>query len=65
MNRGPDSEGADHDQRPYWKRAHRDWRLWVVVLLMLTATMIYVLSENLSWRPRGQPQPQPAGAVGK
>ena len=25
---------------PYWKRAHRDWRFWVALLLMLGAMVV-------------------------
>jgi hypothetical protein len=65
LNQVPDSEGAEHNQRPYWKNLHRDWRVWVVVLVMLAAIMAYVLSGDEAWRPRGQVQPPPAGTGGK
>jgi hypothetical protein len=31
-------------QKPYWRKIHKDWRLWVAVALMLAAILIYVLS---------------------
>ena len=31
-------------QKPYWRRIHKDWRLWVALALMLAAILIYVLS---------------------
>jgi hypothetical protein len=31
-------------EKPYWRRLHKDWRLWVVVGLMLAAVLIYVLT---------------------
>jgi hypothetical protein len=65
MHGGSEGEGVDHGHRPYWKRAHRDWRFWGVVLLMLAAMVIYVMSENLAWRPRSQPQQSLSGAGGK
>jgi uncharacterized membrane protein len=41
----------DHESnRPYWKRAHRDWRFWAGVVLMLAAIAMYVMSENESLR---------------
>jgi hypothetical protein len=49
--------------RPYWKRMHQDWRVWVAVFLMLVAMGIYVMTENLAWSPRGS-QPPPAAASG-
>jgi hypothetical protein len=64
-NEGPQRERIHHGQRPYWKRAHRDWRIWVGLFFMLAAIMIYLLSEDLSFFPRGLRQRPPAGAVGK
>jgi hypothetical protein len=56
---------AGNRRSPYWKRAHRDWRIWVAVLLMIAGMVVYVMSEDLSFRPRGPSQPPPPGAVGK
>jgi hypothetical protein len=50
---------------PYWMRAHRDWRVWVGVVLMLAAMIIYLLTGDLAWRPRVQPQPVLSGTNGK
>lgn len=62
---GPDSDGVNHGfHRPYWKHAHHDWRLVVAVILMLVAVAIYVMSDDLAWRPRSQMQPV-SGAVVK
>lgn len=68
-NEGPERASVTHDvqrkPRPYWKRAHRDWRFWIGLILMLAAMAIYVLSDNLAflpWRPPSQPLPS---AVGK
>ena len=52
-------------QRPYWKRAHRDWRVWVGLFFMLAAIIIYVLSEDLAWMPGGRPRQPPSSVVGK
>jgi len=60
---GPQHQGLPHDHNPYWKRAHRDWRFWVGVVLMLTAMTIFVMSENLAFRP-GMQQRAP-GLVGR
>ena len=43
------AQGAHH---PYWRRAHRDWRVWGAAILMLFAMGVYVLSDNLALRPR-------------
>ena len=44
---------APLDQRPYWKRAHRDWRIRVALVFMLAAITIYILSEDLAFLPHG------------
>jgi hypothetical protein len=62
----PDSDNVHHGfHRPYWKHAHHDWRLVVAVLLMLVAVIVYVMSDDLAWRPRSQPQQALSGAVRK
>jgi hypothetical protein len=43
----PDGEHIPHD-RPYWQRAHRDWRLWVALFFCLAAITMYVMSDDLS-----------------
>jgi hypothetical protein len=56
-NEGPDPGSvhhpAPHDQRPYWKRAHHDWKVWVGLVFMFAAITIYVLSDNLAFLPHG------------
>jgi hypothetical protein len=39
---GP-GHGIHYAHSPYWKRAHYDWRFWIVVLLMLVAMLTYVM----------------------
>jgi hypothetical protein len=39
---------------PYWRRMHCDWRVWVGLVLMLSAIAIYILSEDLAWLPHLQ-----------
>ncbi|MGP0071348.1 MAG: hypothetical protein ACLPWF_05365 [Bryobacteraceae bacterium] len=57
-NEGPDPSsvhhGSDHAPDPYWKRAHRDWRIWVALFFMLAAITIYVLSDDLAFLPHLQ-----------
>jgi hypothetical protein len=62
---GLESESVQQDHRPYWKRAHRDWRIWVAVLFMIAGMIVYVMSEDLSVRPRDLPQQPKSGAVRK
>ena len=41
-----------HEQQvPYWKRAHKDWKFWVGVVLIFAAIAIYVGSLDLSTVP--------------
>ena len=55
----PESGTVQQSNRPYWKRAHRDWRFWIALLLMIAAMIIYVVSEDFAWLPRnGLQQPR-------
>ncbi len=54
-----------HSHRPYWTRAHRDWRFWGIMFLMLSAILIYVMSQNLALRPPNWPQKPLSGVVEK
>jgi ABC-type nickel/cobalt efflux system permease component RcnA len=40
-------------KQPWHKQAHKDWRLWVVVGLMLVAMTIYVMTMDESLQPGG------------
>ncbi len=69
-NHNPGNEGAahprvNHADRPYWKRAHHDWRFWIAMFLMLLAIAIYVLSDDLAFLPHGPQRRQPQPAVGR
>jgi hypothetical protein len=35
-----------------WRRIHHSPLFWVGVVLFLAAAAIYVLSDDLAWRPR-------------
>jgi hypothetical protein len=43
-------EPANPSKRPYWTRAHRDWRIWACVILMLSAMIIYVMTGDPAYR---------------
>ncbi|CAN5197895.1 hypothetical protein BH09GEM1_BH09GEM1_40190 [soil metagenome] len=47
---------------PYWKRAHRDWRVRAAAVVMAIAMVIFVLTGNLAKRPRVQ-RPPPTGPI--
>ena len=61
----PARESVHHEPDAYWRRAHHDWRVWVGLFFMFAAITIYVLSNNLSFFPRGQPRETPSGAAPK
>ena len=50
-----------HPRHRFWRHAHRDWRVWFAVGLMLALMLVYVISDNLSLRPGKRAiQPTPA-----
>ena len=51
------AKNTQHNRGPYWKRAHRDWRMWFFVILMLVCMGIYLMTGDLRWRFNG-PQHQ-------
>lgn len=63
-NEGPEHSRTHLGKRPYWREAHRDWRVWVALFFCLAAITIYVLSEDLSFMPSGRPQ-QPRSSARK
>ncbi|MGB3940299.1 MAG: hypothetical protein WBK96_02265 [Candidatus Manganitrophaceae bacterium] len=52
-------------RRPYWRRVHHYWYFWVAMFLMLVAIFNFVITEELSWWPRNQPQPPLSRSDGK
>jgi len=56
-----DHQGHTHAPSPWWTRAHRDWKTWVVVGLMLLAMVVYIMTMDESIVPGGgTQQPVPA-----
>ena len=47
----PDFTPTYREERPYWKRAHLDWRLWVAVVFVFAALAIYIVTVDLSTVP--------------
>lgn len=47
----------EHEGEKKKMRLHKDWRAWVVVLLMLGGMVMYIASLDESEGPGGQPQP--------
>ncbi|MCA9233965.1 MAG: hypothetical protein KDA44_00740 [Planctomycetales bacterium] len=52
---------AGHHNRPSRKGVHKDWRVWVVVLLMLGAMAGYILSMDESLEPAEPDAPAAEG----
>ena len=61
----PRLEDPNHVHHPYWKHAHRDWRVWVGVTLMLAIMLLYVRRGALGWPLRVQDQQTVSGPVVK
>lgn len=47
----------DHHHAPKKKGLHKDWRAWLVVILMLAAIGMYLASGDEAFQP-GDPDPQ-------
>jgi hypothetical protein len=52
----PNGGPIDHGHPPFWRRAHRDGRIWFCVIVMLAAMAVYLMTGDLRWRLHGQPQ---------
>ncbi len=53
----------ERENRAAWRRAHKDWRLWVIVGLMLLGILTYVMTMDEAVQPGGKVQePVPAAS---
>jgi len=50
-----------HVHRPYWRRAHRDWRFWIGVFCISVALIIYISTVDLSFVPGRHSHTVPVG----
>ena len=50
-NEGAKPRDHVHPLHHFWKHAHRDWRVWIAVVLMLVAILAYLMTDSLSLRP--------------
>jgi hypothetical protein len=55
----PSTDTTNEKHRPYWKRAHHDWRFWVFLVLMIVAMVVYIVSQDLSMGGPRSTQHQP------
>jgi hypothetical protein len=65
VHEGSESDGVRNGHRPYWKRAHHDWRFWVALVLMIGAISIYVMSNDFTFQSLSRQRTPLSGAVGK
>ncbi len=49
-------EGHHHEEKP-GRQFHKDWRVWLAVVVILAALGIYVLTNGEVLRPAPPPQP--------
>jgi hypothetical protein len=54
-----DHSGHHHQDKPP-RQFHKDWRVWVVVVVILAAMAIYVLTNGEVIRRASPPQSAPA-----
>lgn len=60
-HRDHQADRGDSQAPAWWKRLHRDWRVWAAVALMLLAMVVYVLTMDEAVEPgKGVQQPVPA-----
>ena len=59
------SSSVNPGHTPAWMRLHHDWRFWVAVMLMFGAMIIYLMSDDLAWRPGVRPHGPPPTTVGQ
>ena len=50
-NEGTKPRDRTRPHGPYWKRAHRDWRIWGAVGLMIALILVYTMTDNESLVP--------------
>ena len=65
FHEGSEDDVAKKTHHPYWKRAHRDWRIWFAVFVMIVCMIIYAITIDFTMLPRSRPQTPQSGAVRK
>jgi hypothetical protein len=56
--------GHHHEHPPRKRGVHKDWRAWLVVILMLAAMWMYLRTMDESIQPDGQLKPGMPAAPG-
>jgi hypothetical protein len=60
----PNGGKAHQNRRCSWKGMHRDWRIWVYMIVMLAAMLLFVMRRNWMGRIYAQPQQPSADTAG-
>lgn len=63
LNRNGDAPAAS--KRPYWKRAHHDWRAWCIMLVMLAAMLAFLFFGIVRRSVPVEPNQAVSGLPGK
>jgi hypothetical protein len=50
-NKGANPRDHSHQRYHFLRHAHRNWRVWVGLILMLAMILVYIFTMDLSWRP--------------
>jgi hypothetical protein len=61
-NKGSNSRDHKHPRHHFLKHAHKDWRVWIVVMVMIAMIIVYVMTDDLSRRPGAAPIPRTPAA---
>jgi hypothetical protein len=56
-SQGSKPRDHQHPRHHFIRNAHRDWRVWVAVVIMLAMIMVYVMTDSLSLHPRRNATP--------
>jgi hypothetical protein len=50
-SQGSKPRDHEHPRHHFIRHAHRDWRVWTAVMLMLAMILVYVMTDGLSVWP--------------
>ncbi len=50
-NQGAKPRDHVHPRHSFFRHAHKDWRVWTAVILMVAMILVYVLTNDLSLVP--------------
>ncbi len=65
VHEGTEGDVVHKTHHPYWRHAHRDWRIWVAAFIMIGCMIIYAISIDFTLLSRGRSEAPRSGAVRK